>query len=407
MFMQKFNLSFIVVSVILLICSCDINKVESGTDLLANDTPPIEVAYPEYDTKKVLVELPNGLIVEKLDSLYILGGDMILSEDGVISAFEQVSDTKSVAISDICNYWPDGIVYYQIDPSILKAQQVAINGAMQMWSSVTGVKFIQSSTSNRVLFKYDAESNSSWLGYAGLPTQEILLSSKSTGVIAHEIGHALGLVHEHCKIDRDNYINVNYDNINIDKAHNFNINPNSFSSLANGIDFNSIMIYSSYVPVPFSINPKQPVMTKKNGDTWVGQRDSLSFSDIEVVRFIYGPPFYKSTPALVRDDSFCVGNVDVVDVEYSHTLSFYSDRTMLNRITTSNPRQIRLKKVTKIREYGYPDETRVENLIFTVPAGTYTISLPNTREFRQYELGNETRYEYSFYVEYHITNYNL
>ena len=38
MFMQKFNLSFIVVSVILLICSCDINKVESGTDLLANDT---------------------------------------------------------------------------------------------------------------------------------------------------------------------------------------------------------------------------------------------------------------------------------------------------------------------------------------------------------------------------------
>ncbi len=48
-------------------------------------------------------------------------------------------------------------------------------------------------------------------------------------------------------------------------------------------DFNSIMMYSSDA---FSKNGK-PTMTKKDGNTWTAQRDSLSSQDIINIRKIY------------------------------------------------------------------------------------------------------------------------
>ncbi len=72
--------------------------------------------------------------------------------------------------------------------------------------------------------------------------------------------------HEQCRTDRDNYITINWNNIKSDKQHNFRTYVESGYSgeNINQFDFNSIMLYSSYIgDENFVHNPNIPVITKK------------------------------------------------------------------------------------------------------------------------------------------------
>lgn len=99
------------------------------------------------------------------------------------------------------------------------------------------------------------------------------------GSYIHELGHTLGLNHEQQRLDRDNYIIIHTENIESGQQAQFMKIGKAYGPF----DFNSIMMYSSDA---FSKNGK-PTMTKKDGNTWTAQRDSLSSQDIINIRKIY------------------------------------------------------------------------------------------------------------------------
>uniref|UniRef100_A0A0K0F135 Metalloendopeptidase n=1 Tax=Strongyloides venezuelensis TaxID=75913 RepID=A0A0K0F135_STRVS len=109
---------------------------------------------------------------------------------------------------------------------------------------------------------------------------------QTLGVIQHEILHALGIDHEHNRIDRDQYVTILTDNVEESKINDFNI-PWILDSNTFGIpyDYGSIMHYDMNT---FSKNngptviPKHDLYRKTIGHTY-----KLSFLDIKTVNMLY------------------------------------------------------------------------------------------------------------------------
>ena len=61
-------------------------------------------------------------------------------------------------------------------------------------------------------------------------------------MIIHEIGHLVGMWHEHARVDRDGHVMIRWDNLQENTAHNFNKQPRM--RLLTPYDYSSIMHYS-------------------------------------------------------------------------------------------------------------------------------------------------------------------
>lgn len=109
------------------------------------------------------------------------------------------------------------------------------------------------------------------------------------GALIHELGHTLGLWHEHTRPDRDEYMEIFYDNIIPYYKHLFNIQPRSeVQSFCQPYDYESIMQYSLNA---FAINASEPTMVpKKNytGEVAIGQGEAPSKGDYQQLRYLYG-----------------------------------------------------------------------------------------------------------------------
>ncbi|KAL6428199.1 hypothetical protein ACFW04_008498 [Cataglyphis niger] len=66
------------------------------------------------------------------------------------------------------------------------------------------------------------------------------------GTVIHELMHAVGFLHEHSRYERDDYVDILWQNISPGHTHNFNKAPAEVTdAFGVGYDYSSVMHYSS------------------------------------------------------------------------------------------------------------------------------------------------------------------
>jgi len=103
------------------------------------------------------------------------------------------------------------------------------------------------------------------------------------GSTMHEILHALGLWHEQARGDRDNFVDIRWENIIEEKKGNFAKHDTDGLDIGE-YDYGSIMHYSGQA---FSKNGQPTIVPLISGKK-IGQRDKLSAKDIQALKEIYG-----------------------------------------------------------------------------------------------------------------------
>jgi hypothetical protein len=147
--------------------------------------------------------------------------------------------------------------------------------AMKWWSDSLKIKFIEHDRERNFIKFVPSSRTASPVGMVGKEQHIQIASWATTGNIAHEIGHALGLHHEHMRRDRDQFVTVACaDDINYKHAHRIDPFARDFQ------DYNMFSIMH-YAPN----DCLQPINPQPAGIP--GQRQKISTGDFKAIRSIY------------------------------------------------------------------------------------------------------------------------
>lgn len=212
-------------------------------------------------TKKY-AKLPNKLIkttkpveVTIVNGEAYIEGDIWVGSEAFLNSYQNMMTGQSVTVDNglLNGRWTNGIVPFEILDGFSDAERTSIINAMNHISANTNVCFKKRTTESQYIkFKRYTDAQLGWHGgqsYVGKcplfvcpDGQEIKLSAVGNRTIRHEIGHALGLWHEQSREDRDQHVEVLWNNIEWDKKGNFMQHTIDGTDVG-GYDFDSLMHY--------------------------------------------------------------------------------------------------------------------------------------------------------------------
>jgi len=243
------------------------------------------------------MELFEGDIVPDYESIEEAYGEQVANEmvlegllDESMSEKENPDNTPTLNSLSTSKLWTTRVNDIVEVPYVIASGQYTSSERTEIQNAVTSlgekskvIKFVPRTNQSNYIEVISSDGCWSVLGRSG-GKQNLSLNRDgclSTRTIQHEFMHAIGIWHEQSRPDRDQFVTINWQNIQDGKDDNFEKRTDS-STLGNAYDYNSVMHYSTKA---FSKNG-QDTITAKNGNT-IDRRREADGNDIIDIRLMY------------------------------------------------------------------------------------------------------------------------
>jgi hypothetical protein len=197
--------------------------------------------------------------------------------------------SNGLSIANAANLWPAVGGVYQV-PYVIQ------NGSANLTSAITAfnqtfaglIEFVtRNAEANYVNIDIEGAFSSegySYVGVEGGPQSLTCGGGCTVATILHEMGHTVGLLHEHQRPDRDHYITLNLANADLPNVGgNFTLFSSNYQAI--GLyDFASVMHYGAF---DFS-QSGMPVMESIPSGIPLSNNNGYSAGDVDQVERLYG-----------------------------------------------------------------------------------------------------------------------
>ena len=302
----------------LLLSGIVLSSCENET--LDTDTLTIEQASQNQEWEKISY---NGKTIDvQKEGNFYLWGDVLIpvntaskisdSDQTASSSLEGTNTQNQSIVSESNRIWPNNTIPYFFDPisydptsfrSTLKAR-----AAIHHWELFTPIDFVETNgeaDSDLLIFQGTGCNATVGFNSTGKHSNAVSIGD-SCGIdeAIHEFGHSAGLFHEQNRRDRDDFVTVNFDNIQerFHFAYEKNEDKGDTALEFTPFDFESIMMYGSDT---FSIGDGARTMVKINGST-VDRNEILSKYDVIGIESLYnqGSPKKIAISSLINSGDY-------------------------------------------------------------------------------------------------------
>ena len=234
------------------------------------------------DTHPSYREPPEGNKIE----FQVVNGNAIAYGDVMLGQLEEGSPlNRGLYDAPTPLIWDKPEIPYKISPDLPHPER--IEEALHYLRQNTPLQFLPlQNQTDGLIFVPGEEHCYSYLGRIG-GIQPITLSDRcEVQEILHEVLHALGLMHEQSRPDRDDYIDILWANIQPEFQSQFALVPEVFFENLKGthFDYQSIMLYK---PSTFSIDPALVTLKSKGLTPVYPVVKGISSGDVSKILRLY------------------------------------------------------------------------------------------------------------------------
>ncbi|XP_065058172.1 zinc metalloproteinase nas-4-like [Rhopilema esculentum] len=231
-------------------------------------------------------------------------GDMIMDDD-LRQAVLGEADKRSI-LKNSNKLWLDKIVPYEFARNINEASKECILNAIESFHKHTCIRFKKREKEQHYIYiKSEPRVCMSYVGKQhGKQPLTIGKGCTRLGTCQHELLHALGVIHEQSRPDRDEHVNVVWSNINENEKNNFR--KYSYLKVTEEdipYDFMSVMHYPNHA---FAKDRSEPTLVSLKDPSLVfGQRDMFTVGDVATINKMYKCPkndFNSELPDVLSDE---------------------------------------------------------------------------------------------------------